>query len=212
MARYRPSLRLWRGPSAAGPTIVSAALQRRVCAANSLSACSSARCGAPASDPRSGRPPCSPLAVRTWAISLVMTAFGIGAALPLLVLGLLSREAMVAWRGRLLNAGKAGKMALGGLLLALGLMIASGLDKRIERPRRPLAGMADGAHHAVLMGPGKAYTRDAFLERARYQMTFSSPTASIVRATFTGSAGVDLSARLDHPAGAVRAFALFAHC
>jgi cytochrome c biogenesis protein CcdA len=65
-------------------------------------------------------------------VSLVMTAFGIGAALPLLVLGLLSREAMVAWRGRLLNAGKAGKMALGGLLLALGLMIARGLDKRIE--------------------------------------------------------------------------------
>ncbi|MFM9846634.1 MAG: cytochrome c biogenesis CcdA family protein [Hyphomicrobiaceae bacterium] len=65
-------------------------------------------------------------------VSLVMTAFGIGAALPLLLLGLLSREAMVAWRGRLLNAGKAGKMALGGLLLALGLVIASGLDKRIE--------------------------------------------------------------------------------
>ena len=43
-------------------------------------------------------------------------------------------------------------------------------------------------------------------------MTFSSSTASIVRATFTGSAGVDLSARLDLPAGAVRAFALFAHC
>lgn len=43
-------------------------------------------------------------------------------------------------------------------------------------------------------------------------MTFSSPTASIVRATFTGSAGVGLSARLDLPAGAVRAFALFAHC
>lgn len=65
-------------------------------------------------------------------VFLVMSAFGIGAALPLLVLGLLSREAMVAWRGRLLNAGKAGKMALGGLLLALGLVIASGLDKRIE--------------------------------------------------------------------------------
>jgi putative redox protein len=37
-------------------------------------------------------------------------------------------------------------------------------------------------------------------------MTFSSPTASIVRATFT-----DLSACLYLPAGAVRAFALFAH-
>jgi cytochrome c-type biogenesis protein len=65
-------------------------------------------------------------------VFLVMTTFGIGAALPLLLLGLLSREAIVAWRGRLLNAGKAGKKALGGLLLALGLMIASGLDKRIE--------------------------------------------------------------------------------
>jgi putative redox protein len=37
-------------------------------------------------------------------------------------------------------------------------------------------------------------------------------TASIVRATFKGSAGGDLSARLDLPAGPIRAFALFAHC
>jgi cytochrome c-type biogenesis protein len=44
----------------------------------------------------------------------------------------LSREAMIAWRGRLLSAGKVGKMALGGLLLTLGVMIVSGLDKRIE--------------------------------------------------------------------------------
>jgi cytochrome c biogenesis protein CcdA len=93
---------------------------------------------------------------QSFQVPLVMTAFGVGAALPLLflhysfdmwmartypsipferyadLLGLLSREAMVAWRGRLLNAGKTGKMALGGLLLALGLMIASGLAKRIE--------------------------------------------------------------------------------
>lgn len=65
-------------------------------------------------------------------VALVMTAFGIGAALPLLMLGLLSREAIAAWRSRLLNAGKAGKLALGGLLVVLGLMILSGLDKRIE--------------------------------------------------------------------------------
>ena len=43
-------------------------------------------------------------------------------------------------------------------------------------------------------------------------MTLSNLTASVVRATFTGSAGVPLSARLDLPTGAVRAFALFAHC
>lgn len=65
-------------------------------------------------------------------VTLVMTAFGLGAALPLLLLGLLSREALTAWRSRLLHAGRAGKMVLGGLLLVLGLMIVSGLDKRIE--------------------------------------------------------------------------------
>jgi putative redox protein len=43
-------------------------------------------------------------------------------------------------------------------------------------------------------------------------MTVSNLTASVVRAAFTGSAGVPLSARLDLPAGPVRAFALFAHC
>lgn len=65
-------------------------------------------------------------------VALVMTAFGIGVALPLLMLGLLSREAIATWRSRLLNAGKAGKMVLGGILIVLGLMILSGLDKRIE--------------------------------------------------------------------------------
>jgi uncharacterized OsmC-like protein/fermentation-respiration switch protein FrsA (DUF1100 family) len=36
--------------------------------------------------------------------------------------------------------------------------------------------------------------------------------SSILRATFTGSGGHELAARLDLPAGPVRAFALFAHC
>jgi len=35
---------------------------------------------------------------------------------------------------------------------------------------------------------------------------------SVIRATFPGSAGTELSARLDLPPGSVRAFALFAHC
>ena len=61
-----------------------------------------------------------------------MTAFGIGAALPLLLLGLLSREALLRWRGRLLEAGRGGKMLLGVVLLAIGILIVSGLDKRLE--------------------------------------------------------------------------------
>ncbi len=65
-------------------------------------------------------------------VAAVMTAFGIGAALPLLLLGLLSREAILRWRGRLLEAGRGGKMLLGAVLLAIGILIVSGLDKRLE--------------------------------------------------------------------------------
>ena len=36
--------------------------------------------------------------------------------------------------------------------------------------------------------------------------------ASVIKAAFTGSSGQELAARLDLPAGPVRAFALFAHC
>ena len=43
-------------------------------------------------------------------------------------------------------------------------------------------------------------------------MTLSPSNTSVVRASFKGSAGNELSARLDLPAGAVRAYAMFAHC
>lgn len=65
-------------------------------------------------------------------VAATMFAFGLGAALPLMLLGLLSREAMMRMRGRLMEAGKGGKMLLGGLLVAIGLFIATGLDKRLE--------------------------------------------------------------------------------
>ncbi|KAB2939499.1 MAG: sulfite exporter TauE/SafE family protein [Hyphomicrobium sp.] len=65
-------------------------------------------------------------------VSLVMLAFGLGAALPLLLLGLFSRDTMLRWRGRLSGAGKGGKLVLGSLLIAVGLAIVSGFDKRLE--------------------------------------------------------------------------------
>ena len=65
-------------------------------------------------------------------VALVMGAFGIGAAAPLLALGLLSRRLLNRWRGSLLGAGKRGKQALGALLLALGLLILTQLDKPVE--------------------------------------------------------------------------------
>ena len=65
-------------------------------------------------------------------VTLTMFAFGIGAALPLLLLGVLSREAMMRWRGRLMEAGKGGKAMLGALLVGIGLLILAGLDKQLE--------------------------------------------------------------------------------
>jgi len=61
-----------------------------------------------------------------------MLMFGLGAALPLLLLGLVSREAMVRLRGRLLGAGGAMKATLGGVLVVVGLAVLTGLDKKIE--------------------------------------------------------------------------------
>ena len=66
------------------------------------------------------------------AVALTMFAFGIGAALPLLVIGTMSREALARWRNRLLAAGSGGKALMGIVLVATGLLILSGLDKRLE--------------------------------------------------------------------------------
>jgi cytochrome c-type biogenesis protein len=65
-------------------------------------------------------------------VAFTMLAFGVGAALPLMLLGFVSREAMMRWRGRLMEAGKGGKMLLGALLVAIGLLVASGADKKLE--------------------------------------------------------------------------------
>ena len=65
-------------------------------------------------------------------VALTMLAFGIGAALPLMLLGFLSREAMQRWKGRMMEAGRGGKTLLGVLLLAIGVLVATGLDKRLE--------------------------------------------------------------------------------
>lgn len=65
-------------------------------------------------------------------VALTMALFGLGAALPLLLLGVLSREAMLRWRGRLLGVGSGGKTLLGILLVVVALLILSGLDKSLE--------------------------------------------------------------------------------
>jgi cytochrome c-type biogenesis protein len=65
-------------------------------------------------------------------VALTMLAFGIGAALPLMLLGFVSREAMIRRRGRMMETGKAGKTILGLLLVAVGMLVATNLDKRLE--------------------------------------------------------------------------------
>lgn len=67
-----------------------------------------------------------------WHVAFVMALFGIGAGIPLIILGSLSRQAMTRFRNRLFVAGALGKKILGGLLLMVGLVILTGLDKQFE--------------------------------------------------------------------------------
>ena len=66
------------------------------------------------------------------AVALTMVAFGLGAALPLALLGLLSRTVLLSWRDRLAGAGKGIKLALGAILIVAGVAILAGFDHRIE--------------------------------------------------------------------------------
>ena len=65
-------------------------------------------------------------------VTLTMIAFGLGAATPLLVLGTLSRQAMIGLRDRLLTTGRWAKFALGGVLVAVALLIFKGGDRVLE--------------------------------------------------------------------------------
>lgn len=64
--------------------------------------------------------------------ALVMALFGIGASTPLVIFGMLSRQAVMRFRDKILAAGATGKKILGILLLSLGLMIVTGADKKFE--------------------------------------------------------------------------------
>jgi cytochrome c biogenesis protein CcdA len=65
-------------------------------------------------------------------VALSMFVFGLGAALPLLGIGLASREAVQRWRTRILTAGQIMKMGFGVLLVVFGTLVLTGIDKRVE--------------------------------------------------------------------------------
>lgn len=62
----------------------------------------------------------------------LMLLFGLGAASPLIAISLLSRSAVLRLRQRMMGAGRAGKMILGGLLCLVGLAVLTGADKALE--------------------------------------------------------------------------------
>jgi cytochrome c-type biogenesis protein len=65
-------------------------------------------------------------------VGVTMSVFGIGAALPLLVLATLSREFLARFRNKMLSTGKGAKAALGAAMLLIAVSIFSGYDHRLE--------------------------------------------------------------------------------
>ena len=66
------------------------------------------------------------------AVAVVMAAFGLGAATPLVVVSMLSRAAMKRLHGRMMGAGQSGKLLLGSGAVLVAALILTGLDHRLE--------------------------------------------------------------------------------
>jgi len=64
--------------------------------------------------------------------TVVMALFGVGAAIPLIALGMLSQQALLRYKSKLFATGIVGKKLLGALLLLLGLFVVTGFDKVFE--------------------------------------------------------------------------------
>jgi cytochrome c biogenesis protein CcdA len=62
----------------------------------------------------------------------VMALFGVGAAIPLIVLGQMSHQALLRFKGKLFSSGMVGKKLLGAVLLLFGLFVITGMDKVFE--------------------------------------------------------------------------------
>lgn len=65
-------------------------------------------------------------------VALVMTAFGLGISVVLLIIAFAARTAMMRWRGHMMAAGGRGKAVLGALLVMVGIFILTGFDRQIE--------------------------------------------------------------------------------
>jgi cytochrome c biogenesis protein CcdA len=63
---------------------------------------------------------------------IVMLAYGVGSASVLLLAGIASDRLLARWRPALLTSGGRGRKLLGGTLLALGVLVLTGVDKYLE--------------------------------------------------------------------------------
>jgi cytochrome c biogenesis protein CcdA len=66
-------------------------------------------------------------------VTAVMLMFSLGAGLPLLAIGMLSRQVLGKWRGRMMVAGQKAKKIFGGALLLIGVLVLTGADKDFEK-------------------------------------------------------------------------------
>ncbi|KPF62666.1 cytochrome C biogenesis protein [alpha proteobacterium AAP81b] len=64
--------------------------------------------------------------------AVVMAAFAAGVATVLLAIATVAKSAMAKVRGKLLKAGGQGKYILGGILVSVGILIATGSDRIVE--------------------------------------------------------------------------------
>lgn len=65
-------------------------------------------------------------------VAVTMFAFGLGIASVLLTIGLAARSLLARWRGRLMSTGRGGRRALGGLAIAVGVLILTDTDRQVE--------------------------------------------------------------------------------
>jgi cytochrome c-type biogenesis protein len=66
------------------------------------------------------------------SIALLMILFGLGAGLPLMILGGVSRASLGRVRGALASFGTVAKATLGSVFVILGMLVLTGLDRQIE--------------------------------------------------------------------------------
>lgn len=65
-------------------------------------------------------------------VAFVMLAFALGIATVLLVMAFAAQGLLARWRGRLMSAGARGRQVLGALILLVGVLIISGIDRQLE--------------------------------------------------------------------------------